>query len=214
MNVILLGPPGCGKGTQAKRLQDTKGLVQLSTGDMLRSEVASGSEVGVQVQETIDSGGLVADDIIIGLISNRIDEGDIVNGFILDGFPRTLLQADALSGMLEKKGIEIEHVIELKVDDEAMVKRITGRFTCDGCGTGYHEEFNKPQEDGVCDKCGGTAFSRRADDNEQTVRSRLRAYHEQTAPIIGFFESKGVLKRVNGMADIDDVSAELSVLVG
>jgi len=214
MNLILLGPPGAGKGTQAKRIQDAYGIVQLSTGDMLRAEVASGSELGAKAKGIMESGGLVSDDIIIEMISKRIDEPDCSKGFILDGFPRTTPQAEALDGMLGDKGLKIDHVIELAVDDEAMVTRITGRYTCAECGAGYHDEFQKPTEDGVCDKCGGTEFTRRADDNEETVRSRLAAYHEQTAPIITYYDGKGALNSVDGMADIDAVTAQLKELMG
>jgi len=214
MNVILLGPPGCGKGTQAKRIEKAKGLVQLSTGDMLRGEIAEETEVGVQVKEIMNGGQLVSDEIIIGLIAKRIDETDCKGGFVLDGFPRTLGQADALSIMLEEKNLKIANVIELKVDDEAMISRITGRFTCDECGAGYHDEYSKPRESGVCDICEGTKFSRRADDNEETVRSRLVAYHDQTAPIIAYYRDKGILRSVNGMANIDQVTAELNEVIG
>lgn len=214
MNVILLGPPGCGKGTQAKRLVKNRGMVQLSTGDMLREEITRESNVGIQVKETMNNGQLVPDDIIVGLISDRIDAPDCNNGFILDGFPRTRGQADALDAMLNEKGLEISSVIELEVDDEAMVRRITGRYTCDDCGAGYHDEFNKPVVGGVCDSCGGTSFSRRADDNEETVRSRLATYHEQTAPIIAYYRDKGILGSVNGMADINQVTAELNEVIG
>ncbi|MGB0671571.1 MAG: adenylate kinase [Rhodospirillales bacterium] len=213
-NLILLGPPGAGKGTQAKRLEDSYAIVQLSTGDMLRAEVASGSDLGIQAKAVMEAGGLVSDELVISIISSRIDQDDCKNGFILDGFPRTVPQAEALDGMLTDKGLKIDNVIELKVDDEAMVTRITGRYTCAKCGAGYHDSFQKPKTAGVCDKCGGTEFTRRADDNEETVRNRLKQYHDQTAPIIGYYESKGAMQSVDGMADIDDVTAALKALVG
>jgi len=214
MNLILLGPPGCGKGTQAKRLQETHGIVQLSTGDMLREEVGSGSDLGAQAKEIMESGGLVSDDIIISMISKRIDQEDCQAGFILDGFPRTMPQAEALNDMLDEKGLRIDHVLEIEVDDSAVVKRITGRYTCDDCGVGYHDEFKTPAVDGVCDGCGGTSFSRRADDNEETVRERLNAYNQQTAPISEYYRAKGALAGVDGMAAIDDVSNQLNEIVG
>lgn len=214
MNLILFGPPGAGKGTQAKRLQETHGMVQLSTGDMLRAEVDSGSELGLQAKEIMEAGQLVPDDLIIAMISGRIDRDDCKNGFILDGFPRTKPQAEALNDMLENKGLNIDHVIEIKVDDNAMVKRITGRFTCAGCGAGYHDEFQKPEKDGVCDQCGGTEFNRRADDNAETVTARLQAYHEQTSPIFSYYQEKGLLEGVDGMAEIDAVTEQLNALVG
>ncbi|HEC14365.1 MAG TPA: adenylate kinase [Rhodospirillales bacterium] len=214
MNLILLGPPGAGKGTQAKRLQEAYNIIQLSTGDMLRAAVASGSDVGKQAKAVMESGGLVSDDLIINMISARIDEDDCKNGFILDGFPRTTPQAEALDVMLDEKKMKIDYVIELKVDDDAMVERITGRYTCSGCGAGYHDSFQKPEKDGVCDKCGGTEFSRRADDNEETVRSRLKAYHEQTAPIAAHYENKGTLQGVDGMAGIDDVTKQMKDILG
>lgn len=214
MNLILLGPPGAGKGTQAKRLQDNFKIVQLSTGDMLRAEVASGSDLGQQAKKIMNEGGLVSDDIIIGMISSRVDQDDCKDGFILDGFPRTTPQAEALDAMLIEKSLKIDNVISLEVDDEAMVERICGRYTCAKCGAGYHDTFQKPKVDGVCDSCGGTEFPRRADDNAETVRSRLTAYHESTAPIITYYGDKGVLKTVDGMADIDDVTQQLNTIVG
>jgi adenylate kinase len=214
MNVILLGPPGAGKGTQAKKLERHYKIVQLSTGDMLRAAVASNSEVGQKAKGIMEKGGLVPDEIIIEMISSRIDEDDCHNGFILDGFPRTTGQANALSSMLSEKGLKIDHVVEMQVDDEAMVIRICGRFTCSGCGDGYHDEFQKPKAEGICDNCGGTDFIRRADDNAETVRARLAAYHEQTAPIISYYAGEGVLKSVDGMASIDEVSRQINGVTG
>ena len=214
MNLILLGPPGAGKGTQSKRLEDKFSIVQLSTGDMLRAAVASGSEIGQQAKAVMESGGLVSDELVIGIISDRIDQDDCKNGFILDGFPRTVPQAEALGTMLAEKSLQLDHVIELTVDDEAMVERICGRYTCSKCGAGYHDSFQKPATEGVCDKCGSTDFTRRADDNEETVRNRLKQYHEQTAPIAQFYGDKGILKQVDGMADIDVVTSSLENIIG
>lgn len=214
MKLMLLGPPGAGKGTQAKRLEDAYDIIQLSTGDMLRGEVASGSDLGKEAKEVMESGGLVSDELVIGIISSRIDQDDCQKGFILDGFPRTTPQAEALDAMFKDKGMTLDHVIEMKVNDDAMVERITGRYTCSGCGAGYHDSFQKPEVDGTCDKCGGTDFARRADDNAETVRSRLEAYHEQTAPIISYYGDKGNLKSIDGMADIDDVTAQLKEVIG
>ena len=214
MNLIVLGPPGAGKGTQAKRLEAAYGIVQLSTGDMLRAEVASGSELGRKAKEIMEAGGLVPDDLIIDMISGRIDQDDCKKGFILDGFPRTTPQAEALDGMLREKSLKLDFVIEMKVDDEAMVERITGRYTCAKCGAGYHDSFQKPKVEGVCDKCGGSEFTRRADDNAETVRARLAAYHEQTAPIITYYAGKGSLQSIDGMAAIDEVTAQMKEVIG
>jgi adenylate kinase len=214
MNVILFGPPGAGKGTQAKKLQKMFSIIQLSTGDMLRYEVDTYSKIGEEIKEDVVSGKLVSDDILIDMISNRIDYSDCANGFILDGFPRTTPQAGALDVMLEKKGLKIDHVIELIVDEEFMIKRISGRYSCTECGAGYHEEFQIPTNVGFCDKCGGNDFFRRADDNETTVRSRLCIYHKQTAPIIAYYHECGVLKKVDGMADIDGVTKQLCEIMG
>ncbi len=214
MKLILLGPPGAGKGTQAKRLQEAYSIVQLSTGDMLREEVDSGSALGDQAKEVMQSGELVSDELIIRMISLRIDKDDCKAGFILDGFPRTIPQADALDVMFDEKGLKLDSVIEIKVDDEAMIERITGRYTCSACGRGYHSSFKRPDVDGVCNNCGGTEFSRRADDNAKTARSRLLAYNEQTAPIISYYGNKGILKSIDGMAAINDVTKQMKDLIG
>ena len=214
MNVILLGPPGAGKGTQAKRLEKRYNLVQLSTGDMLRAAVASGSDLGQKAKALMDAGHLVPDDLMIAMISDRIDQPDCANGFILDGFPRTTAQAEALDSMLAEKGLKLHSVIEMKVNDAILVDRITGRYTCAKCGAGYHDTFQKPKVAGVCDNCGGTEFKRRADDNEETVRTRLDAYHAQTAPILPYYSDKGVLKAVDGMAGIDEVTDQIEDVLG
>jgi adenylate kinase len=214
MNLVLLGPPGCGKGTQAKRLEEALRLVQLSTGDMLRAEVAAGSAIGQKADAIMRAGGLVPDDLIIGLIDARLDQDGGREGFILDGFPRTLGQAEALDRMLATKGMALEHVVSIEVDDEAMVERITGRFTCAKCGAGYHDSFKQPKVPGVCDVCGATEFTRRADDNAETVRRRLQAYHTQTAPIIAYYDGQALVRRVDGMGAIDDVTAQLRAAVG
>jgi len=209
MILVLLGPPGAGKGTQAKRLEQRYGLAQLSTGDMLRAAVASGSPLGQQAKEVMDAGRLMPDDIMIDIISERLDRPDPVNGYILDGFPRTRAQAEALDSLLSRKGLKLDRVIELKVDEQALIERITGRFSCKKCGAGYHEQFQPPKVSGVCDVCGGTEFTRRADDTEETVRARLEAYRGQTAPILPYYRERGALSEVDGMADIDDVAAQI-----
>jgi adenylate kinase len=213
MNLILLGPPGAGKGTQAQRLQDRYGIVQLSTGDMLRAAVAAGSEVGQQAKAIMEAGKLVPDEVMVRMIAERIAEPDCKNGFILDGFPRTIAQAEALDKMLAGKGLKLDAVIEMKVDDEALVKRITGRFSCAKCGTVYHDEEKRPKTPGVCDKCGSKEFVRRPDDNEETVKARLAAYHGQTAPLLPYYRGKGMLKSVNGMAPIDEVTQQVESLL-
>ena len=213
MNLILLGPPGAGKGTQAKRLEDRHGLVQLSTGDMLRAVVASGVPLGQQAKEIMAAGKLMPDELMIEMIADRISKPDCATGFILDGFPRTVPQAEALDRMLEDKGLKLDHVIEMKVDDAALVERITGRYTCAKCGQGYHDKFQTPKVDGVCDNCGSTEFTRRADDNAETVTTRLAAYHKQTAPILPYYKERGVLETVDGMADIDVVTEQIEALL-
>ncbi|GEO37076.1 adenylate kinase [Skermanella aerolata] len=213
MNLILLGPPGAGKGTQAKRLEDRHGLVQLSTGDMLRAVVASGVPLGQQAKEIMAAGKLMPDELMIEMIADRISKPDCATGFILDGFPRTVPQAEALDRMLEEKGLKLDHVIEMKVDDAALVERITGRYTCAKCGQGYHDKFQTPKADGVCDVCGSTEFTRRADDNAETVTTRLAAYHKQTAPILPYYKERGVLETVDGMADIDVVTDQIEALL-
>ena len=210
MIIILLGPPGAGKGTQAQRIESAQGLVQLSTGDMLRAAVTAGTEVGKKAKNFMDAGKLVTDEIVVGIIADRIEEDDCKQGFLLDGFPRTVAQAEALDSMLDQKALKLDAVVEMQVDDEALVDRITGRYTCADCNQGYHDENLKPKVDGVCDNCGSTNFKRRADDNRETVSSRLEAYHAQTAPLLPYYEAQGVLKVVDGMADIDDVTAQIS----
>lgn len=209
MNLILLGPPGAGKGTQASRLEEAHGLKHLSTGDMLRAAVASGSPLGQQAKAVMEAGQLMPDEIIIRMIADRIEEPDCKNGFVLDGFPRTVPQAEALDSMLAEKGGRVDLVIEIAVDEAALVERIAGRFSCARCGAGYHDRFRRPKVEGVCDVCGSTEFTRRKDDTEETVRARLEAYRDQTAPILPYYEAKGLLRRVDGMADVDEVTRQI-----
>lgn len=214
MNIILLGPPGAGKGTQAKRLVDRYGLVQLSTGEMLRALVASGSELGLEAKESMVEGKLMPDALMIEMISNRIDQPDCAKGFILDGFPRTKGQAEALDEMLKEKSLYLQAVVEIRADEESLVDRVTGRYTCASCGRGYHDRHEKPAVEGVCDNCGGTEFFRRADDNEETIRSRLEAYRSLTAPILPYYEGRGILKTVDGMDAIDEVTEQIQSILG
>ena len=209
MNLILLGPPGAGKGTQAKEIESRHGIVQLSTGDMLRAAVKAGSEIGQMAKAVMEKGELVSDEIVIKIISERIEQPDCQKGFILDGFPRTLLQAAALDEMLARKTKKLNAVIELKVDYNRLVERIVGRYTCAKCGEGYHDRFKRPKVRGVCDVCSNTEFSRRADDNAETVTTRLMAYYRDTAPLTGYYFCKGTLRAVDGMAPIDQVARDI-----
>ncbi|MGE3064251.1 MAG: adenylate kinase [Hyphomicrobiaceae bacterium] len=210
MKLILLGPPGAGKGTQAKDIEAKWGLVQLSTGDMLRAAVKAGTEVGRQAKAIMDRGELVSDAIVVKIIAERIEQPDCAAGFILDGFPRTLNQAAALDELLTQSGRQLDAVIELRVDPAKLVERIVGRYTCAKCGEGYHDRFKRPRQEGVCDVCGSKEFVRRADDNAETVTTRLMAYYRDTAPITGYYFCKGILKTVDGMAPIEKVSAEIA----
>lgn len=210
MRLILLGPPGAGKGTQAKLLVDAYNIPQLSTGDMLREAVANQTEVGKKAKAIMDAGKLVSDDIVNAIVDERLDREDCANGFILDGFPRTLEQADALYRMLEEKGAKLDAVIELKVeDDQELIGRVAGRFTCGNCGEGYHDEFKKPAKEGVCDRCGSTEFKRRPDDNAETMRTRLFTYYKETAPLLGYYHAYRQLKSVNGMGEIEAIQKQV-----
>ncbi len=212
MDIILLGPPGAGKGTQAKRLEQSRGMIQLSTGDMLRSAREAGTPVGLRVREVMDRGELVSDAIVSALIGEHLDRaGD--HGAIFDGYPRTRQQAEALEILLDERGRSLDHVIELVVDEEALVDRITGRFTCGNCGAGYHDRFHPPAVAGTCDVCGHHEFKRRPDDNEQTVRTRLAEYRAKTAPILPYYEEKGLVRRVDGMGSVDEVAAAIDAVL-
>ena len=214
MNLIMLGPPGAGKGTQAQLLERGRGYVQLSTGDMLRAAVAAGTEVGMRAKKVMDAGQLVSDEIILDLISERIDQLKPGQAFILDGVPRNASQADAIDSLLKGKGQKLGAVIQLKVDDELLIKRVTGRYTCAKCGTGYNDHFKHPRVAGVCDECGSKDFKRRSDDNEPAMRERLKVYHGQTAPLIDYYRGQGVLRTVDGMAEMDEVTRQIEAVLG
>jgi adenylate kinase len=213
LNIILLGPPGAGKGTQAQKLAEQRDMIQLSTGDMLRAAVAAKTPIGLLAKAVMDAGGLVSDEIVNNILSERLDQDDVRRGFILDGYPRTVAQAEALERLLADKGMSLDHVIEMAVDEEALVDRITGRFSCASCGTGYHDRYKKPKVEGVCDVCGSTAFRRRPDDNEATVRNRLAEYRAKTAPILPFYEAKNIVSRIDGMAPIEQVEKAIAAIL-
>ncbi len=211
--LILLGPPGAGKGTQARMLEEDFSLIQLSTGDLLRAAVAAGTPAGLAAKAVMAAGGLVSDDIVLAILKDRMSQPDVAKGIILDGFPRTAGQAAALDHLLAETSQKITAAISLEVDDAAMVGRVSGRHTCAACGEGYHDTHKRPTKAGVCDKCGGTEFKRRADDNAETVRDRLTAYHAQTAPLIAYYEAKGVLERIDAMGPIAEIRAALGQIV-
>jgi adenylate kinase len=213
VNLILLGPPGAGKGTQARMLMERFGLVQLSTGDLLRGAVAAGTEAGRAAKAVMEKGQLVSDEIVLAVLKERLDEPDVAAGTILDGFPRTTAQAEALDDLLAERGQRIDAVISLEVDDEAMVERVSGRFTCAACGEGYHDSFKMPAREGVCDKCGGTGMKRRPDDNAETVRTRLGAYHAETAPLIDYYAARDTLTGIPAMGEIDEIAARMNAIV-
>ena len=213
MNIILLGPPGAGKGTQASRLVEERGMVQLSTGDMLRAAVKAGTPVGLQAKAVMETGELVSDAIVSALIGERLDAAEASTGAIFDGYPRTLAQAEALDLLLSERGRKLDWVVELAVDEEALVDRITGRFTCAVCGEGYHDRYKLPKTEGTCDVCGSHAFKRRPDDNEETVRTRMAEYRAKTAPILPFYEARALVRRVDGMAGIAEVGAAIDAIL-
>jgi adenylate kinase len=213
MNLILLGPPGAGKGTQSKILEEQRGLKQLSTGDMLRAAIAAGSEIGLKAKAIMDRGDLVSDDVILGIVSHRMDQPDITKGVVFDGFPRTPAQAAALDKMLASRKQKLHAVIEMKADDDELVARISGRFTCKTCGKGYHDTYAPTKTAGTCDSCGGHEFVRRADDNEKTVRDRLTVYNKQTAPLVDYYQETGKLHVVDGMAEINAVTAAIGAVL-
>ena len=214
MNIILLGPPGAGKGTQAGRLVEERGMVQLSTGDMLRAAVKAGTPTGLKAKSVMEAGELVSDEIVSGIIGEALDDLPPTTGVIFDGYPRTAAQAEALDGILSSRNRTLNFVIELIVDEDALVERITGRYTCAKCNAGYHDVFQKPQIAGVCDTCGSTEFKRRPDDNEETVRTRMQEYRGKTAPILPLYDARGLVRRVDGMADIAAVTAAIEDILG
>ncbi|HET7446380.1 MAG TPA: adenylate kinase [Methyloceanibacter sp.] len=214
MNLVLLGPPGAGKGTQAKLLEDSRSLIKLSTGDMLRAAVAAGTALGRKAGQIMERGELVPDDLVIKLIAERLDDDAGGQGFIFDGFPRTVAQAEALDRLLKERGKKLDAVVVMDVDDDALVERIAGRFACAKCGEGYHDLYKLPNVKGVCDRCGSTEFVRRKDDNEEVVRARLKAYHAQTEPLIEYYERQGKVRAVDGMADIPAVQKEIALALG
>lgn len=211
--LILLGPPGAGKGTQARMLEEDFGLVQLSTGDLLRAAVTAGTEAGLRAKAVMEAGGLVSDEIVLAILGDRMAEPDTARGVILDGFPRTAGQAEALDGLLAASGQRINAAVSMEVDDQAMIARVAGRYTCASCGEGYHDDFKRPHQAGVCDKCGGTGFKRRADDTAETAGARLAAYHDQTAPLISYYDARGVLERIDAMGAIADIRQSLAEIV-
>ncbi len=213
MNIILLGPPGAGKGTQATRLVDSRGMVQLSTGDMLRAAVKAGTPIGLKAKAVMEAGELVSDEIVSGIIGEALDALAPETGVIFDGYPRTEAQAHSLDGILADRNRTLDHVIELEVDEDALVERITGRFTCATCGEGYHDSFKQPKVEGECDKCHGHEFKRRPDDNEATVRTRMAEYRAKTAPILPIYEARGIVSRVDGMADMDEVTVAIAAIL-
>jgi adenylate kinase len=215
MRIILLGPPGAGKGTQARVLMEKYGVVQISAGDLFRENIKNGTALGKQVESILKEGKLVPDQVTVDMIAERLEKPDCKNGFILDGFPRNVPQAEALEKMLKGKNLKLDGVVQMAVNDNLLIERISGRFTCSVCGEGYHDQFKKPSKADICDKCGGAGkFTRRADDNPDAVRTRLEVYHTQTAPILPFYEARGLLKKVNGMADMDEVTHEIEAVLG